>query len=149
MALPERIECLIAEAKSPYTRAYGMTQTQFTGWLNGLVKLGLKTELDSAIPYWNLLAGIYVITVEEGEFITATEAYSLVGQSQRSGQRYLNPAEDAGLVVLTPVKGNKKQKHVTLAPPAAKLVKETFDRWATQYAPLSEAVLNYHRHEGA
>ncbi|MGF6736148.1 hypothetical protein OKW50_008321 [Paraburkholderia youngii] len=148
MNLPERIEKIFSNPKSAYTRVYGMTLDQFSTWGQGLVALGLLDEddLDSAIPYWNLLCGIYVLTQEEGESITATEACLLTGKSKRNGQRYLGPAEDAGVVLLTPVKGDKKQKNVTLSPEAAKLVKATIDSWATEYETLSKAVIESRRH---
>jgi hypothetical protein len=150
MAFPARIKGILDRAESPYTRTFVVTSDQFKAWGDGLIELRLidQDEVDSVIPYWNLLAGIWVITEQEGESLTTTEAYFLVGQSKRSGQRYLGPAEDAGVVMLTPVKGFKKQKLVTLAPKAASLVKNTFDRWAERNGTLCTAILK-HSHYSA
>lgn len=131
---------------SPPTRIVKRAIDQFALWSGKLRDLGLSFEEGDAIPYWNLLSAIFVLTEEEGVALRATDAYAFCGGSPTTGKRKLAALIRHGLIATRENPARRTEKFVRVSEGARRAVIETLDSWAENYAADTAA---YQRHRMA
>ena len=128
---------------SPSTRIVKRAIDQFALWSGKLHGLGLSFDEGDAIPYWNLLSAIFVLTEEEGVALRATDAYAFCGGSPTTGKRKLAALIREGLVLTQENPARRTEKFVRVSGDAKQAVVDTLDSWAENYAADTAAYQRY------
>lgn len=128
---------------SPSTRIVKRAIDQFALWSGKLADLGLSFDEGDAIPYWNLLSAIFVLTEEEGVSLRATDAYGFSGGSATTGKRKLAALIRTGLVETRENPARRTEKFVRVSAAARRAIVDTLDSWATNYAADTAAYQRY------
>lgn len=134
------------DVTSPITRIVKRAIDQFALWSGELHAMGMSFDEGDAIPYWNLLSAIYVLTEEEGVSLRATDAYGFCGGSATTGKRKLAALIRQGLVETRENPARRTEKFVRVSPRARQAVVATLDSWADNYAADTAA---YRQHRAA
>ncbi len=128
---------------SPSTRIVKRAIDQFALWSDKLRGLGIAFDDGDAMPFWNLLSAIDVLTEEERVPLRAADASTFCGGSATTGKRKLAMLIRHGIVVTRKNPARRAETFVTVSPAAREAVIDTLDAWAHDYAADTAGYLRH------